>query len=430
MVQKHVVIVGGGFAGLSCAANLIRSPHIHLTLIDKNNYHKFTPFLYQVATSALSAETVASSFRQYFKAYSNIDIKMAQAISIDPKHNSVLTAEGQSYSGDFLVLAAGSTTNFLHTKGAQQYTFPLYNLVDAERLRSRILGVFEDADCNPDLINQGALNFVIVGAGATGTELAGAISDMLNIALPSEFKDLAVKKARVYLVDHSPTILASFSKESQQYAEKVLKEQGIQLKFGLLVDEVTDSYVLLSNQEKILTKTVIWAGGIKAVSLASSCGLPQDHGERVNTRPDLTVEGFRTLYVLGDMANTPTANGKPLPQLAAIAKQAGEWAAKNIKRQIAGKEPIPFQYKDKGIMAMIGKNSAVVELGEKRRILKGFLAYITWLGVHAALLSTVRQRVVALVQWSLGYFSRMPALQILDRTDAARIDWNKNSKNK
>jgi NADH dehydrogenase len=216
--EKKVIIVGGGFAGMSCAKKLVANRSIHVTLIDKNNYNKFTPLLYQVATSALSADDAATSFRHYFQGKPNIDIKMAQVISVDPKTLTVNTKEGESYQGDFLVLAAGSVVNFFDTLGAEQNSFPLYNLIDAERLRSRIIAVFEDVDRNPKLIEQGALNFVIVGAGATGTEVAGALSDMLRLAFPKEFSDLIIKQARIYLVDHSSSVLKNFSINSQEYA--------------------------------------------------------------------------------------------------------------------------------------------------------------------------------------------------------------------
>lgn len=174
-----------------------------------------------------------------------------------------------------------------------------------------------------------------------------------------------------------------------------------------------------------MSRTIIWAGGLKAAPLASSCGVPQGHGGRINIQPDLTVEGFPNLYALGDFAVLSKPDGKPLPQLAAVAKQSGEWAAENILASIENKPRIPFNYRDKGILAMIGRNAAIAEIGEKRRELKGRIAYITWLGIHLALLSTFRQRVTAIIDWSWDYFGRTSALQILDRADSARINWDK-----
>lgn len=425
MYMKRILIVGGGFAGLSCAHTLINDKDIHVTLIDKNNYHKFTPLLYQVATSALSVGEAATSFRHYFSGRSNIDIKMAHVSFVDPTEQAVTTEEGLTYRGDILVLAAGSVVNFFDAIGAQQYSFPLYTLNDAERLRSRIIAAFEAADRNPALIDQGVLNFVIVGAGPTGVEICGALSDMLNVALPNEFSDLAVKKACVYLVDSSHVVLKSFTKASQEYTAKILQQRGIKLTLGLHVKEVASDHILLSNGETIISKTVIWAGGLQAAPLASHCELLQGDGSRIGVLSDLTVEGFPNVYAIGDFANITGIDGMPLPQLAAVAKQSGEWAAKNIAAQLQGNPRMPFRYNDKGMMAMIGRNAAIAEIGKKRRELKGFMAYIAWLGVHAVLLPTLQQKLAAFFQWAWGYFSRSAQLQILDREDAAIINCHK-----
>jgi NADH dehydrogenase len=423
-----VVIVGGGFAGLNCARHLVKHKQVHVTLIDKNNYHEFTPFLYQVATSSLSPAAAASAFRNCFAGEPNIDIKMANVVSLDPHTRTVVTAEGQSYSGDFLVLAAGSVVNFFKTPGADQYSFPLYNLIDAERLRSRMIRAFEDADREPRRINEGVLNFVIVGAGPTGTEVAGAIADMINRALPKEFHDLALNRAKIYLVNHGPTVLGAFSGESQTYASTILHERHVELRMGQLVEKITDDGVELSNGEKILSKTVIWAGGLKASPLADHCALPQGHGGRIPVTPTLTVNGFSRLYGLGDFAIITGADGKPLPQLAAVAKQTGKCAAENIIAQIENRAPAPFRYDDKGIMAMIGKHAAVVEIGTKRREVKGLLAYWTWLGVHLTLLATLSQKVQACIDWLLDLFGRTSAFQLLDRDDGTQIVWKDNKK--
>jgi NADH dehydrogenase len=427
MSKKRVVIVGGGFAGMGCACKLIEHQNIEITLIDKNNYHHFTPLLYQVATSSLSPDAAAASFRNYFAGKANINIKMATATSVDPKTLTVKTVEGESYSGDYLVLAAGSVVNFFNTPGAEQYSLPLYTLIDAERLRSRIIRSFEEADRNPQLIDQGVLNFVIVGGGPTGTEVSGALVDMLRFALPKEFKDLVLNRAKIYLVNHGSTVLGAFSKESQNYAAKELKKRGVELVLGVLAEKITDSSVELSNGEIILTKTVIWAGGLKAPSFAEQCGLPQGHAGRIQVLPDLTVEGFPNIYSLGDFAIIPGTDSKPLPQLASVAKQAGEHAANNILAKIQGKKTVAFKYDDKGIMAMIGKNAAVVEIGEKRHEFKGFFAYWTWLSVHLSLLATFSQKVQTCIDWILDCCGRAPAFQILDRDDKSQIQWKDNT---
>jgi NADH:ubiquinone reductase (H+-translocating) len=425
MSKKNIVIVGGGFAGMSCAKKLIADPDVHVTLIDKNNYHEFTPLLYQVAASSLSTETAAVCLRSYFTKKKNIAIKMAKVISVDPKNLTVLTEEGESYHGDYLVLAAGSVVNFFDTSGASGNCFPLYTLSDAERLRSRILRAFEEADRNPELIKQGVLNFVIVGAGATGTEVAGSIADMIHFTLAKEYNDMAIKNVKIYLVNHGQNVLGGFSEESQSYAAKILKQRGVELLMGIRVDQVTESMAILSNGKNIPSKTIIWAGGLKAQALACQSSLPQGEAGRIIIRPDLTVEGFPAIYALGDFAVIPAADGKPLPQLAAVAEQSGKWAANNIAEQIKGKATSPFEYVDKGIMAMIGRRAAVVEIGQKRRELTGFSAYLTWLFVHAALLSTFMQKVLAFTDWIFDCFNWASVFQILDRQDDTRIIWKK-----
>ena len=205
--KAHVVIVGGGFAGLACARKLAKNDDVRVTLIDKRNYHQFLPLLYQLATAELATGDVATSIRHSLRRHPNVDVKMLEVTAVNPRTRTVTTREGESYEGDFLVLAAGSQANFFGTQGAEQNAFPLYAVEEAQRLRSRILAVFEDADRDPQLVEQGALNFVIVGGGATGTEIAGALADMINLTMPAEYGDLAVKHARVYLIDHGNALL-------------------------------------------------------------------------------------------------------------------------------------------------------------------------------------------------------------------------------
>src|SRR5262252_7082261 len=234
---KHVVIVGGGFAGIGCAHHLARHSDVHVTLVDQHNYHQFHPLFYQVATAQLATEDVGFSLARIFRKSPNIDVKVAEVSAVDPKARSVRTKEGPVYQGDFLVLAAGAQANFLNIPGAETNSFPLYSLVDAERLRSRFLALLVDTDREPELIEQGALNFVIVGGGATGTELAGALADMIHSAVPAQYERL-VKATHVYLVEHGPTLLAPFSAKAHDYASKVLQRSGVVLKLNTDVKEV------------------------------------------------------------------------------------------------------------------------------------------------------------------------------------------------
>jgi NADH dehydrogenase len=424
--KKHVVIVGGGFAGLSCARGLAKSDGVRVTLIDKNNFHQFQPLLYQLATSELGTGDVATSLRQALHGHPNVDVKMGEVIAANPATRTVSTRQGECYEGDFLVLAAGSQANFFGTTGAAENAFPLYAVEEAERLRSRILTVFEDADRDPKLLERGALNFVIVGGGPTGTEMAGALADMIR-GMMDEYPDLAVKRARVYLVDHGTSLLAQFSEKAHAYAARTLRRKGVDIRLGTSVKAVAPDHVLLSDGTTVQTRTVVWAGGLMASSLAANAGLPQGHGGRIAVRPDLSVAGFPGVYALGDFANIPSEDRQSLPQLASVAQQCGEWTAKNILAEVAGEERTAFHYHDKGIMAMIGRDAAVAEIGKKRHELDGPIAFAAWLGVHALLMSGVRQRIEAFVNWAWTYFSRSQPIQVLDRSDVRRIDWDKDA---
>jgi len=428
--KRHVVIVGGGFAGLGCARALAKNVDVHVTLIDKNNYHQFQPLLYQVATAELGSGDVATSLRQALRAHANVDVKMSEVMVVDPGHRMVTTRDGQNYQGDFLVLAAGSQANFFDTQGAEQHGFPLYSLEEAERLRSRVLAVFEDADRDPGVIQKGALNFVVIGGGPTGTELAGALADMINLTMSAEYPDLAVKRAQVYLVEHGSTLLAPFSADAHAYAARVLQRKGVRLLLEQAVTEVAADHVRLSDGDVILTRTTVWAGGLMAASLADHSGLPRGRGGRIEVLPDLTVDGFPGVYALGDFANIPGADGRPLPQLASVAQQCGAWTAKNILAEISGKPRTAFHYHDKGIMAMIGRDAAVAEIGSKRHELEGPIAAAAWLGVHALLMSGVRERIEAFVDWAWSYFGKVRPIQVLDRRGENRIDWGEETEPK
>ncbi len=351
-------------------------------------------------------------------------VKLGEVASVDPATRSVTTSTGETHTGDYLVLAGGSQPNFFGTPGASEHAFPLYSLTDAQRLRSRIITTFEEADRDPSLIDQGALTFVIVGAGATGTEIAGALAEMIHGTLSAEFRDLAVTAAKVIMVDHGHAVLGPFSDSAHEYASKVLQKDGVQLRLGTGVTEVGPGHVTLSDGGTLRTRCVIWGGGLKAASVAGAAGVPQGRGGRIGVASDLTVDGFPGVYVVGDIANIPSASGDPFPQLGSVAQQSGKWAASNILNDIAGKPRKPFHYLDKGTMAMIGRNSAVAEVGKGHHTLHGSIAFAAWMGVHAALMSGFRNRIDAFVDWGWDYFSKSRSGQVLDRSDASRIDWD------
>ena len=426
--MTHVVIVGGGFAGLQCARKLAADPHVRITLLDKNNYQQFQPLLYQVATAVLAPSNVAFNLRVTLRKHPNVHVKMTEVVSVDLSTRVVRTAHGEQYQGDFLVLAAGAQANFFGTPGADENSYPLYSLADAERLRSRILAMLESADRDPSLIEKGALNVVIVGAGPTGTEVAGALGDMLRSAIKKRtgtaYGDLAAERAKIVLVDGGHAVLSAFSPHSQSYAAKMLEERRVEIRLGTRVKEVRDGHVTLSDGTRIPTHTVIWAGGLKAASLSNNLGIKTGAGGRIDVRPDLTVAGLPRVYALGDFANIEGKDGKALPQLGSVAEQSGKWCAKNLLLDLAGKSTEPFHYFDKGIMAMIGRNSAVAEVGEHRHELRGAIAFAAWLGVHVALLSSTRAKIEAFVEWAWDYFGGARGDAVLDIPEEMQTNWN------
>jgi NADH:ubiquinone reductase (H+-translocating) len=422
--QRHVVIVGGGFAGIGCARRLAKHDAVRVTLIDRNNYHQFQPLLYQVATSQLAAADVAFSLRKLFREHPNVDVKLAEVAAVDPETHTVTAADGQSWTGDAVVLAAGSQPNFFRTPGAERHTFPLYDLDQAIRLRTRVLSLFEDADRSPGLIDRGALNFVIVGAGATGVEVAGALADLIHDTMSVEYRDLAVSAARIHVVDLGHTLLPPFSEGAHAYAAKVLQRKGVRTHLGTAVTEITASQVTLADGTVIPTHCVVWGGGIKAAPLAGTSGLPVGRGGRIDVQGDLGIEGTPGVHAVGDVANIPGPQDRAHPQLGSVALQSGQAAADNVLADLAGRPRKPFHYHDKGIMAMIGRGAAVAEVGEHRHELHGAVAFSAWLGVHASLMTGVRNRIDAFVSWGSDSFSSARGPQLLDRSDTARIDWD------
>src|SRR4051812_22387631 len=427
--ESRIVVVGGGFAGVGCVKRLAEADDqdVRVTLIDRHNYHQFQPLLYQVASSQLAPGDVASSLRSLFHDCPNVDVKLADVASIDPATRTVTATDGESWTGDALVVAAGSQPNFFRTPGAAEHAFPLYSLDDAMRLRSRILAAFEDADRDASLIDQGALNFVVVGGGPTGVEMAGALADMIADTMTVEYHDMAVEAAQVHLIDHGPSLLAPFSEDAHDYVAKVLHRKGVHIHTGVAVTEVGAGHVALGDGATIRTRCVVWGGGIKAPSVAAESGLPLGRGGRVDVRADLTVDGCPGVHVIGDMANIPGPDGNTHPQLGSVALQSGTAAAENVLAEFAGKPAQPFHYKDKGIMAMIGRGAAIAEVGPHRHEMHGFIAFSAWLGVHAMLMSGVRNRIDAFVNWGWDYFSSGRGPQVLDRSGAGRIDWGEDA---
>jgi NADH dehydrogenase len=421
--QPSVLIVGGGFAGVGCAHELAKHD-VRVTLFDRNNYHQFQPLLYQVATGELAPEDVARPLRGIFADDHDVDVQQVEVTAVDPATRTVTTADGRSFTGDYLVVAAGSRPNFYGVPGADEHAFPLYSVADARALRNRIFEVFEEADANPERIDQGALNFVVIGAGPTGVETAGALGDLINDVMVKRCHAIDVRRSRVYLVDHGKFVLAPFSDKAHVYAAHRLEHGGVTLLMETGVTEIRRDGVTLSDGTTITSRTVVWAGGVQASALAAASGAAVGRGGRYTTQPDLTLADHPNVYAVGDVANIADHDGNDLPQLGSVALQAGRWAAENIVRDIAGKDRKPFKYRDKGIMAMVGRGAAVAELGADHHELRGHAAFLAWLGIHAWLMSGVHQRVDAFTAWAWDFLGSSRSAAVIDDLDAARIDWD------
>jgi NADH:ubiquinone reductase (H+-translocating) len=423
----HVIIVGGGFAGVACAKRLAGKSGVRVTLLDKNGYHQFQPLLYQVATAELTPKDIAFDLEELFEEHDNVEVRQIEVVSADPRAKTVTLADGSEIAGDVIVLAAGAQPNFFHTPGADEFAFPLYSLDQAERIRSRVLQIFQDASTRPELAEEGALTFVVVGGGATGVESAGALGELVHDVMPHVHERLAIAGARVILVDLGHAVLAPFSDEAHAYAAKQLQRRGVQLKLGVSAKEIAADQVTLSDGTTHKTHLTVWGGGLMAAPLAAKSGLTQGRGGRIDVEPDLTVEGFPGVYALGDFANIPYGDEPALPQLGSVAQQGGDWAARNILADIEGKSRRPFHYHDKGIMAMIGRKAAVAEVGEHRHELHGRLAFAAWLGVHAQLLANAGAELNAFLAWADEFYlrphHRSAALLDPANVNTPRIDW-------
>ena len=406
----HVVIVGAGFGGLGVAEQLAHVP-VEVTLIDQHDYHTFQPLLYQVATSLLNAEDVGAPIRGLFRHQDNVTFHMATVTQVDMPGHKIQLSDGKHVSYDYLVLAGGATVNYFNTPGAAEHAFPLYSLMNAVQLRSRILERFEAADRDPTLIEKGALNFVIVGAGPTGVETAGALSDLFYNLLPRDYHQLATEKARVIIVEMGKEVLAPFKDNLRSYAKEELERRRVEVRLGEAVAQVGPTFVRLKSGEEIQAHTLIWAAGVRANPLADLLGLPQGRGGRVKLNPDLSVPDHPEIFVVGDMGEV-ASDGEVLPQLGSVAMQSGEHVGRQIARRVAGEPGQPFKYWDKGFMATIGRGAAVVELPNKLT-LHGPLAYFAWLGVHLTLMSGMRNRIETLWNWGWSALTHDRAARII-----------------
>jgi NADH dehydrogenase len=415
----RVVVLGGGLAGVACAHRL-GDEGVAVTLVDRHDYHQFQPLLYQVATSQLPAEDIARPHRTIFREHPTVEVRTAEVTGVDLESRSLSLAGGDVVGGSHLVIAAGGRAEYFGVPGAAEHAFPLYSVADAERLRLHFRELFVSAGQDEQALAD-SLDVVVVGGGPTGVEVAGAFAELTHAL--AALGDIP-RPGRIILVDRGSALLAPFSEKSHKYAHKRLTKEGAEIRLGTGVSAVHPDRVELDDGSVIPTRTVIWGGGESAAPIAAAAGLPTGRGGRIDVRPDLTVEGHPRVYAVGDVANIPSeTDARALPQLGSVAQQSGRWVGDNILRELDGKPVHPFRYKDKGIMAMIGRNAAVAEVGKHRHQVEGPVAFAAWLGVHAMLLSGAHSKTDAFLAWAWEYFDRDHAAVVESSTTPQRIAW-------
>ncbi len=417
-MADNVLILGGGLAGVA-SAHRLGDEGVAVTLVDRNDYHQFQPLLYQVATSQLPAEDIARPHRTIFRKYPSVEVRTAEISGVDLSDRVLRLSDGSTLSGSHLVVAAGARPNFFGVPGAAEHAFPLYSVADAERLRRHLRRLLQDPATTQDQ-GEGTLDVVVVGGGPTGVETAGALAELMAALHATGRID---QPGQITIVDRGSSLLGVFSKKSRRYALTRLTEAGVMPRLGVGVTAVHGDRVELDDGSTIKARTVVWGGGEAGSEIAQAAGPKTGRGGRLDVLPDLTVDGYPGVYAVGDVANIPAGDGATLPQLGSVAQQSGRWAAENILRERSGKGTEPFRYKDKGIMAMIGRNAAVAEVGKRHHQVEGPFAFAAWLGVHAMLLSGAHSKTDAFLSWGWDYFDRDHAATVEASTTPQRIAW-------
>lgn len=411
--RKRVVIVGGGFGGLKLV-NKLKNSNFQVVLIDRNNYHQFPPLIYQVASAGIEPSSISFPFRKIFQKRKNFYYRMAEVRSIFPNHKIIQTSIGK-IKYDYLVFAAGATTNYYGNTHVEEEAIPMKNMGEAMGLRNALLDNFERAlTCAGEQERQELLNIVIVGGGATGVEIAGALSEMKTHVLPKDYPDLPSSLMHVYLIEAGPRLLAAMSPDSSEHVENYLRSMGVNVLLNKMVTDYKDHRVILKDGSSIATRTFIWVSGIKAQPVGNLDPNLLGRGGRIKVNAYNQVEGLDGVFSIGDQCIMP--EGDPAwegghPQLAQVAIQQGQLLAKNLQRLEEGKELQPFRYRNLGTMATVGRNKAVAEF--KKVHMAGFMAWFMWLVVHLRSILGVRNKIIVLFNWVWNYLSYSQSLRMI-----------------
>ncbi len=426
MATHHVIILGGGFGGLY-AARALRKAAVEVTLIDCRNFHLFQPLLYQVATGSLSPGEICAPLRSIFSRQKNTRVLLGEVSDIDPHARKVMLRDGGVFDYDSLIVATGSQSHYFGHDQWRHWAPSLKSVEEATAIRHKILYAFEAAEREPDPERRRAwLTFVIVGGGATGVELAGALGEIARETLKHDFRAIDPKDAQILILDGAPRVLSAFPPDLSAQAEKSLRRLGVAVRTGVFVTDVDADGVTFrkpdGSTERLASKTVLWAGGVHVngfgARLAERTGAARDRGGRLIVNPDLTLPGFPDIYVVGDLAGSLGADGKPLPGLAQVAMQGGAYAARAIVARINGARDLPpFRYFDKGDLAVIGRGAAVARIFGLK--LHGLVAWLVWLFVHIMYLVQFQNRILVFIQWGFLYLTFSRGARLITGSDAA-----------
>jgi NADH dehydrogenase len=415
MAQPHrVIVLGGGFGGLSAVQKLKRAP-VEVILIDRRNFHLFQPLMYQIATGSLSPGEIAAPLRGVLSRQKNAQVLLGEVSDIDPAAKKIQLLDGATFDYDSLIVATGSQTSYYGNDSWREWAPSLKSVEEATAIRHKILYAFERAERAATHEESRAwLTFVIVGAGATGLELAGALAEIANETLKHDFRHIDPREARILLVEGGPRVLPSFPEDLSVKAEKLVTKLGVEVMKGVMVTTIDANGVTFRRGDKtesLAAHTVLWAGGVETTTfgrkLAQRTHAETDRSGRIKVNPDLTIPNYPDIFIVGDLAHATDKDGKPMPGVAQVAIQGGAFVAKTIKARVENKKPDPaFHYFNKGDMAVIGRAAAVANIFGFH--LSGFIAWFTWLFVHLIYIVEFQNRVMVFIQWGFEYltFSR------------------------
>lgn len=407
----RVIIIGGGFGGVE-AARRLKDKEVEVLLIDRNNFHTFQPLMYQVATGTLAADAISFPIRKMFKSQQNFRFRMAEVTEIDHGQRLVRTSVGD-YDYDYLIVASGATSNFFGNKQVEKYSLPMKSIHEALNIRSYVLQNLEEAVLRKNYHDRERfLNFVVVGGGPTGVELSGAIAEIQLHMLKKDYPELSQNEMKVYLVEGTGKILSALSEKSSQDAERYLRDLGVNVLLDTQVTGYDGDTITFSNGESIPTKTVIWGAGVMGQFPAGIHPEIIQRGNRIQTDGQCRVTGMENVYAIGDVAAMITPDTpRGLPGVAPAAQQQGAYVAKHILKNMDNQQSADFKYFDKGSMATIGRNRAVVDMG--RFHMKGFLAWLTWMFVHLVSIFGFRNKLVTFVNWSIKFFTKNSGIRLI-----------------